>query len=916
MSVRSLRHAPSLLLSALALGLLLLSAAPAEAQSLGKIAGRVTNSAGDPLIGASVAIAGTTQGASTDAEGYYYILQVRPGTYTLRISYIGYTPTVIENVAVEVDRTTTIDATLRDEVVGTDEVVVRAERPLVEPARTTTTAVLESKELQALPVVNIQDAINLQAGVSDGHFRGGRIGEVAYLVNGVPINNAFNGQQAFEVEQNMVESLEVISGVFNAEYGQALSGVVNITTKGVPSEWSGNVLGYVGSLASTRELEFVRRTAAPGQGLSVDDFESERVSYLDAAAFPNLQDYQVSVGGPFLERRLGFQVSARYLNNNSYYIGRDLFSPADQSFGLNSTLPDSLWRLSSTGDGDFVPMNKTERLSLNGNVSFDVTRNLRLSYDGFYQGGTYNPYSHAMKYVPRGLNHTDFVNHTHIVAARYTFGQSAFANLSYSLLYDDTHVKLYDEPTDSRYVGEQQGALSGVNAFQVAGNDLYSSTQQTVTHTLVGSYTHQLNRVHLVKTGFLTRLHRIDNRDYGIFLTENGQGEPQISTNAAEDNVLDTDPVEFAAYAQDKIELGRMIVNVGLRFDYFDPNYLLPLDWPQAAEEYIPDPDNPADSLLNRTPADVEFQVSPRFGIAFPISSTGVMRFSAGLFFQVPNFGLLYTNPEYEINREIATNQFGNPGLKPERTLAFELGLQQGFTDDIGVDVTIFAKDIRNLVGQEIFRDLRGDFNLRWINTDYGNIRGITFSLFKRGRSALTANLDYTLQFAQGTASSPGEAFGRQQAGLPETLSLIRLNWDRRHILNGTLSFAPSETTSLTAVGRLQSGTPYTTVRNYVRSPVDNNADRPLTFVTDLRGYYKPPFLPVDASLFLQVENLFDAEVQQNVYSDSGRADETIALSQFRNVQVGGVNSLDEFFYRQEFYGSPRRVSLGLRVNL
>jgi len=890
--------------------------APASAQSPGKIAGRVVDNAGEPLVGASVLVEGTTLGASTDADGYYFILQVRPGTYTLRASYIGFGTKVIEGVAVEVDKTTTIDVTLGEAVVAGEEVVVRAERPLVEPARTTTTAVLESKALSELPIVNIQDAINLQAGVSDGHFRGGRIGEVAYLVNGVPINNAFSGQQAFEVEQNMVESLEVISGVFNAEYGQALSGVVNITTKGVPSEWNANVLGYVGSLASTRELEFVSRTAGPGTDLSTSDFESERVSYLDAAAFPNLQDYQLSLGGPLMERRLGFQLSGRYLEDNSYYLGRDLFSPGDLSFGLNSGLPDSLWSVASTGDGDFVPMNKTERLSLNGNVSFDATDALRLSYDGFYQGGTYRPFSHDRKYVPRGLNPTHFVNHTHIAAARYTLGRSAFVNLSYSYLFDDTDVELYDTPTDDRYVREELGQLAGANAFQVAGNDLYTNWLRTETQTVVGSYTHQLNRVHLMKAGFQGRFHRINNRYFGIEVPETGDAGPDISESPYEDDRLSTTPTEWAAYVQDKIELGRMIINAGLRFDYFDPDYEIPVDWTQAGLERIPDPESPADSVSNRTRAEAEYQVSPRFGIAFPISSTGVMRFSAGLFFQIPNFGLLYSNPEYEVNPQSATTQFGNPNLRPERTLAFELGLQQGLTDDVGVDVTIFAKDIRNLVGQEIIRDPRGDFAIRWINTDYGNVRGITASLFKRGRSALNGSLDYTLQFAQGTASSPGEAFARQQDGLPPILTLVRLNWDRRHVLNGTLTYAPSATTSVTAVGRFQSGTPYTTVRNFVRSPVTNNADRPLTFVADLRAFYKPPFVPLDASLFLQVQNLFDSVIQQNVYSDSGRADETINLALFDNVRVGGLNSLEEYYYRQDFYGSPRRVSLGLRVDL
>ena len=910
MLVRSPR--PLFLLAALAA--LLTGPAALAQSSLGKIAGRVTDSFGEPLPGATVVIDGTTQGASTDIDGYYYILQVRTGVYTLRASYVGFASTLIEGVDVEVDRTSTVDVQLEEAVVEGTEVVVQAERPLVEPARTTTTSVLDAGQLQELPVVNLQDAINLQAGINDGHFRGGRTGEVAYLVNGVPITNAFDGQQAFEVEQNMVESLEVISGVFNAEYGQALSGVVNITTKGVPSDWTGSVLGYVGSMASTRELEFVSRAAGPGTGLSAADFGRERVSYAEASAFPNLQDYQVSVGGPFMAQKLGIQATVRYLNDNSYYLGRDLFNPGDASFGLNSGNPDSTWVISSTGDGDFVPMNTTERLSASGNLTYDVSRALRLSYNGFYQGGRYTPFSQAFKYVPNGLNNTDFINHTHIAAVRYTFGPSAFANLSYSYLFDDTDVKLYDSLTDERYVRAEQSFLQGVNAYQVGGNDLFTALLRTETQSLIGSYTHQLNRVHLMKAGFQGRLHRVSNENYAIQVDQL-TGQPGPSPNEFDNNRLSTSPKEFAVYAQDKMELGRMIVNAGLRFDYFDPDYDVPVDWTQAPRAFITDPASPADSISNRTPADKEVQLSPRFGVAFPISATGVMRFSAGLFFQIPEFGLLYTNPEYDDSRSSVTS-YGNASLKPERTLAFELGVQQELTEDVGVDLTVFAKDVRNLVGQQIERTPEGNTAIRWINTDYGNIRGITLSLFKRGRSKLNGSLDYTLQFAQGTSSDPGQAFGRQQAGLDQILSLVRLNWDRRHVLNGTLTYALNPHSSITTVGRLQSGTPYTTVRDFVRSPVVNNSDRPLTFVTDVRAYYKPPFLPVDASLFLQIENLFDAEIQQNVYADTGRADETLALSQFESVQVGGLNSLEEFYYRQDFYGAPRRLSVGLRVDL
>ena len=183
----------------------------------GKIAGRVVDAlTGDPLPGVNVVIDGTTQGTATDLNGEYNIIRVRPGTYAVRASFIGFSSQVRTDVKVEIDQTTRVDFEMAEEVFEGEEIVVTAERGIVQMDRTTTTAVMDASQLEALPVTGIGDAINLQAGVVDGRFRGGRSGEVAYLVNGVPINNAFNNQAAFEVEQNMVSSLQVISGVFNA----------------------------------------------------------------------------------------------------------------------------------------------------------------------------------------------------------------------------------------------------------------------------------------------------------------------------------------------------------------------------------------------------------------------------------------------------------------------------------------------------------------------------------------------------------------------------------------------------------------------------------------------------------------------------------------------------------------------------
>ncbi|UCH84364.1 MAG: TonB-dependent receptor, partial [Candidatus Latescibacterota bacterium] len=243
--------------------------------------------------------------------------------------------------------------------------------------------------------------------------------------------------------------------------------------------------------------------------------------------------------------------------------------------------------------------------------------------------------------------------------------------------------------------------------------------------------------------------------------------------------------------------------------------------------------------------------------------------------------------------------------------------LQQGLTDRIAAEVTLFSKDVRNLLGVGVERNPNGDFVVRNINRDYGTIRGFTLSLEQRPGGMLDWTIDYTLQFAEGTSSSVGEAFQREQDGLEPILSPVRLDWDRRHILNTTLTVEPIDDLSFTFINRLRSGEPYTTVRDFIVSNKKNNGVKPTLITSDVRAFYRPSFLGPDVELFLQVQNIFDIEQETNVYSDTGRADESVTLELFRRTgaEVGGLNTLDEFFYRQEFFGAPRKVSLGLKYS-
>lgn len=887
----------------------------------GKIAGKVVDESGEALIGVQVLVVGTTKGTVTDLDGKYSILNLDPGTYTVQFTYIGFATTKVEKVKVIVDKTTEVDVTLKEEVIEGQEIVVTAERPIVEKDRTTTTAYVDAEQLEELPFISINEAVNQQAGVVDGHFRGGRTGEVAYLVNGVPINNAFNNNASFEVEQNMVSSLEVISGVFNAEYGQAMSGVVNIVTKGVSQEWTSSLLAYTGTIVSGRELEFVNRTTDATSFLTFDDFETERTTYTEASSlFPNY-DVQFSVGGPVIKDKLGFQATLRRINEEGHLIGRDLFRPNDVQFGVASGGDPDSWVLNASGTGELMELNNSTRTSLNTSLVYVMNSRVKLDYNLFLQAGEGRNYDHAYKYNPRGINPFEFGTQTHILGLRYTIGKNSFANLSYSYLRDTGESFLYNRATetelDPRYAPPELAFQQGDAAFNMGGNYLFSSQDITQTHTIVADYTSQISNSILWKSGVSARLHNLDNESFGI--TTNAVGEPERSTSPFENGFLDVQPWEAAGYSQVKLEFEDLIVNAGLRFDYFEPDFVVPVDLSQATSEFIPDPNGaPGDSISNRTPASASFQISPRLGIAFPISETGVMRFSSGLFFQTPQLNLLYTNNEFEANPLSATVGYGNASLRPERTLQFEVGLQQGLTESLGMDLTVFSKDIRDLAGTEISRDQNGRLTSRLVNLDYGTIKGVTLSLYQRGNGPLTWTIDYTLQFANGSASDPNENFNRALSGQEPLIRLNRLNWDRRNVLNNTITWSTNNGFTFSAISSLQTGTPYTSVRDFIQSNIPNNEDRPTWFNTDIRVFYRPPFITSGAEFFLQVDNLFDTAPDFDVFNDTGLATESTELSRRLDsgTRPGGLNTFNEWFINQARLGPPRIVRVGLNLKL
>ena len=212
----------------------------------GKISGQVFDKqSGEVLPGVNVVIEGTTMGAATDTEGHFFILNVPPGLYQVEASMMGYTTLSQTQVRVNVDKTTSLDFDLQQASIEGQEVTIVAERPIIEKDLTASQVVINSEQLSQSWVSDINEAMGQETGIliKDGMMsaRGGAFVDMNYIVDGSSMNSGVVGDNYTGINRTSIQELRVLTGAFNAEYGSALSGVVDVVTR----ENSGRLTGDV-----------------------------------------------------------------------------------------------------------------------------------------------------------------------------------------------------------------------------------------------------------------------------------------------------------------------------------------------------------------------------------------------------------------------------------------------------------------------------------------------------------------------------------------------------------------------------------------------------------------------------------------------------------------------------------------------
>ncbi len=243
----------SIILSAI----MTLTMVPAHGQSAGKIVGEVADADGNPLQGVNIVVQDTYLGAATNADGYFYILNVPVGEHAITATMIGYTTVTVIDVLVTLDQTASLKVTLGTELIEGETVVVTAQRDILHREVSNSQQVVTAEQLDEAPgVQTINEYLGTMAGVTGGRnitVRGGSAEQTGTLVNGMSFNNPRIGKAEATIPFSAVEQISLQAGGFSAEYGNFRSGILNVTTK------SGDRDAYHGSFQFSRNVPQMKR---------------------------------------------------------------------------------------------------------------------------------------------------------------------------------------------------------------------------------------------------------------------------------------------------------------------------------------------------------------------------------------------------------------------------------------------------------------------------------------------------------------------------------------------------------------------------------------------------------------------------------------------------------------------------------
>lgn len=799
----------------------------------GTITGHVVESeSGERLAGVQVIIEGSNRGAICDATGTFILVNIPPGKYNIRFEMMGYSKKVMTGVPVMVDLKTQLDVELTTSTLSGETVVVESQTKDLTRQITSTTRFISPEQLDNLPVQNYQELVESQPGVAAGHVRGGRKTELVYLVDGMPIQNIVDGKIGTELPNTSIIDISVQTGGFTAEYGNAMSGVVNILTK------EGKDHFFLKAQAHLLEYSLDTKPFHP---------ENKPLEY----------KYDLAMGGPILS------------TGASYFISGDIHIPSSrllqEQFGVRKM--------------GILDPDSTKNFNLTGKLSsYFLNQTLKITLQNIFSSWEWRDYDHLWKYNLDALPGQAKYSNRLAGTLSHTLTSSTFyeASLSYYTfirsIYGQSDI-LENVPvtSDSGYV------LEGVYPWWMDHIESQTFSKFVVTN--------QVSEDLQIKAGASFTQYQLYRKNVLRRDIKNwSEGFPVYITY---DSEYEYDPRRGGLFVQGKYSTGDLVINSGVRYDFFDPRAERPqieFDLSGTDNEWVID-------TISTTTASVKTSFSPRIGIAWVIDDRSKFHFNYGYFFQMPIFDYLYANPNLNVANGFSA--IGDADLQPAQTRALEFGFMQPLGTRGMVDIVVFTKDVINLIDSNTLIVYGDDYQkegfTRFVNIGQSAIQGIEVFLEGDLTEKISGNLAYTMMTAKGSSSYSFEGLWRNAQASSRPSELYPLSWDQRHTLVLNLEWSPVEWLSSILSYHYNSGLPYTLDKGEYTTPNSERMDPTQEINIRLNGSWQTTSLH-GLHAFFEVTNLLN---QKNVlWVDSngfpgGSLNDPGAYDLSRRVRVG-----------------------------
>ncbi len=890
--------------------LALFSAPLAAQQTSGKIEGTVTDQAGVPIANAQVLIVGTSFGASTNDKGYYFFNSVPVGTYTIRAQFIGFAPAEVRGIRVLGGQTLTAHIKMESSAVQvTGVTITAAANPIVPRDQVASKSIIDGKNINDLPVDDIREILAVTPGVVESGslmgvaIRGGRPGEANIYIDGAPVRPGqgnTRGQAAgienagIQLGTNAVEEASVTTGALGVEFADAQSGVISMTSRAGGPNYAGSLSyatdepfgdaisvglnrfegSFGGPVPGVKNLTFFVAGTAAGQQ---SDFRGKEA-----------ENYARYVTGG-IDTTVTFVDTAGQLRSVAIptfvQVSGTCPSGSDQANAARNAM------LSNYGvecQGRRFPMNWATDMKFSGKLQYSYGEGSRAFLSGSANGlqgrqppgvlilapSLFTGFHNTSRYAAFDLNH--------VFAKSSERALSVNLNLSYG---KDVQIIA---PLDPTYEAESRSPFMGMEwgTIEFEGIDQmpFPITQEIIDNirTNNGLRVPYLNQDELrntqesranpygmettwIESGFEQQATLYDERRFNGRLTADWQAnrfnrlqfggdvtQTKIAywqANLLRQTFMDAyavDPLKYGLYVSDRLDLGDVVLDLGLRYDYYNANALfsnVPGRIYTNPAFNRPASINNADSLAASvarvfTPSQSHTALSPRLRVAFPVTENTNFRLSYAHQVQTPDFNTLLAGINNDLDFTNTNDVFGRD-LQFAKTILFEFGVRHAFSQDMVLDISAYNKDkVSDMAARIVPYDdpaNPGDVvNVNVLtNADFGNIRGVDIKLDRRVGNYVNASVGYTFQLARGTGSDPLSylrTFSRTISAVTgdrvsPPQSVLPVDDDRTHNLIGSVAISlPDDwrrgttlgsifrNTSLFAMFRAASGLPYTRV--------------------------------------------------------------------------------------------------------